>query len=143
MTKIFAYIYFILCLVAATDNPAQPPDVTLAEKIMLPENQSVRPTDSGNLSRNLNTFHFIVAASTQFHTNSNLIFYKAQPKAIESIAELITQTHALNVFEIILIAAVTAYGETPIAFQRTIKLGNHQDILYLDVSIVMFNTSIN
>ena len=56
MTKIFAYFYFILCLVAATDNPAQPPDVTLAEKIMLPENQSVRPTDSGNLSRNLNTF---------------------------------------------------------------------------------------
>ena len=59
MTKMFAYISFILCLVAATDNPAQPPDVTLAEKIMLPENQSVGTTDSGNLSRNIKIFHSV------------------------------------------------------------------------------------
>ena len=40
-------------------------------------------------------------------------------------------------FEIILIAAVTAYGKSQNALQRTIKLGNNQDIIYLDVSIVI------
>ena len=58
--EIIFYIYFILCLVATTENPTQPPDITLAEKMMLPENQSVRTTDSGNLSRNLNTFHPVI-----------------------------------------------------------------------------------
>ena len=59
-------------------------------------------------------------------TNNNPIFDKAQPKAIKSIAELITQTHALNVFEIMVIAAVTAYGKSRNALQRTTKLGNNQ-----------------
>ena len=93
-----------------------------------------------------NNIYFIVAASTQFHTNSNLIFDKAQPKAIESIAELITQTHALNVFEIILIAAVTAYGKSQNALQRTIKSGNNQmyNLLGRIHSYrILFNTSIN
>ena len=58
--KIISYIYCILCLVATTENSTQPPDITLAEKMMLPENQSVRTTDSGNPSRNLNTFHPII-----------------------------------------------------------------------------------
>ena len=75
----------------------------------------------------------------------NLIFKKPQLTEIKSIAEHITQTHARNVFEMMLIAAVTAYGKSRNALQRTIKLGNNQDIMYLDVSIVIgyFNTSFN
>ena len=33
------------------------------------------------------------------------------------------------------IAAVTAYGKSQNALQRTIKLGNNQDIMYLDIVI--------
>ena len=114
---------------------------------MLPENQSVRTMVSGNLSRNLNTFHpvlihiksseyFTVSACFPFHTNNHLIFKKAQLTDIKSIAEHITQTHALNVFEIMPIAAVTAYGKSQNALQRTMKLGNNQDIMYSDVVLL-------
>ena len=66
----------------------------------------------------------------------NLIFKKPQLTDIKSIAEHITQTHARNVFKIMLIAAVTAYGKSQNAPRRTIKLGNNQDIVYSAVSNV-------
>ena len=78
---------------------------------------------------------FTVGACYPFHTNNHLIFKKAQLTDIKSIAEHITQTHAQNVFEIMVIAAVTAYGKSQNALQRTIKLGNNQDIMYLDIVI--------